>query len=219
MVNSPEYTLLSQRIIDLETHLLPAINTTLSYTAEENDLTRSYCLLCHAEVEAYVESVILSIATMAFTKWQASKTTITPIIFHLAFNYKQNVGKPKDPPYSMVGKSFSVLQQTILANNGVKEDNINLMLKPIGFEMDPVLLTTLTNFGQTRGQIAHSSFQTQQPLDPATEKNRVTQIVAALKTFDSDLVDYELNGTQNRAPKNMAWDKLSFWDRIKILFS
>jgi RiboL-PSP-HEPN len=219
MANSSEYILLSHRINDLEAHLLPAINPTLSYTAQENDLTRSYCLLCHAEVEAYIESVILNVTTIAFNKWQANKTLITPMIFHLAYNYKHTIGKPKEPPYSMVGKSFSALQQTIKSNNGVKEDNLNLMLKPIGFDMDPVLMTTLTNFGQTRGQIAHSSFQTQQPLDPATEKNRVTQIVTALSIFDSDLVDYEQNGTQNRTPKNMAWDKLGFWDRIKILFS
>ncbi|HRP33800.1 MAG TPA: HEPN domain-containing protein [Agriterribacter sp.] len=219
MANSLLYIGFKQRLLDLESHLLPAISPTLTYTAKDEDLTRAYCLLCHAEIEAYIESIVLATATQAYNKWSTDKTKVSQIIFHLAYSYKQVANKPKEPPYSMVSLTFSQLQKSITSNNGIKEDNLNLILKPIGFEIDPPLALLLTNFGKTRGTIAHTSISTQQPLDPATEKNNVTQILTALKSFDEDLVDYEANGIINTTPVNMAWDSLTFWQRLKYLFT
>lgn len=218
MANSILYTNFLQRISDLETHILPPISPTLSYTAKDEDLTRSYCLLCHAEIEAYIESIILSTATSAYNRWTSDKTKVTPIIFHMAYNYKQLANKPKEPPYSMVAHTFHALQKSIASNNGIKEDNLNVILKQIGFDIDPPLALLLTNFGRNRGTIAHTSISTQQPLDPATEKNNVTQIVTALRVFDEDIIDYEATGNINNTPVNMAWDKLNFWQRLKYLF-
>ena len=219
MPNSTQYTVLEARIAQLDTHLLPPINPSVIYTFQELDSTRAYCLLCHAEMESYIEEVVLYIATLAFNKWQSNKNIVTPIIFHLAYNFKQPAGKPKEPPYSMVGLSYTALRATISNNNGIKDNNISNILKPIGYEIDPTLLIGLTSFGGTRGEIAHTSFRTQQPLDPATEKSKISQLLIGLKEFDEGLVEYEQNGTQNIAPPNMAWNKLNFWDRIKILFS
>jgi len=115
----------------------------------------------------------------------------------------------------MVVKSFKNLESLISSNNGIKESNTISLLRPIGFEMDTTLQSTLNGFGKTRGQIAHTSFQTQQPLDPATEKANILQILTALQAFDTDIVDYELNGTLNRTPVNMQWGKKGLWQRIK----
>lgn len=217
MPTSALYNTLSARLTQLDGHLLPPIDPTLNYSVKDIDLTRAYCLLCHAEIESYVEGIILQVAKDAYTKWFANKQIISPIIFHLAYTYKHENGK-KEAPFSMVVKSFKNLEAAISSNNGIKEANTTSLLKPIGFEMDTTLQSTLHGFGKTRGQIAHTSFQTQQPLDPATEKANINQILIALRTFDTDIIDYEQNGTLNRTPVNMQWGIKGIWQRIKDFF-
>ena len=200
MPTSALYNTLSARLTQLDGHLLPPIDPTLNYSDKDRDLTRAYCLLCHAEIESYIEGIILQVATDAYTKWFANKQIISPIIFHLAYSFKN-------------------LEAAISSNNGIKEPNTTSLLKPIGFEMDTTLQSTLHGFGKTRGQIAHTSFQTQQPLDPATEKANINQILTALQLFDTDIVDYEQNGTLNRTPVNMQWGAKSIWQKIKDFFT
>lgn len=216
MIASSKYNELAARISQLEIHLLPEIDPTGLYSAKDNDLVRSYCLLCHAEIEAYLEAYSLTIINTAYNKWDTDKTKISPIIFQLAYNY---TGKSKELPYSMVVQSYLKLKKTIETNNGIKENNLNEFFKPIGFDIDPTLKSILNEFGKTRGQIAHTSFQTQQPLDPASEKANLQLILQGLKTFDEELSDYENNGVLNKIPTTMQWDKYTFLQRIKILFT
>jgi len=218
MPTSAPYNILHTRLHQLDGHLLPAIDPALNYSARDLDLIRAYCLLCHAEIESYIEGIILQVATDAYTKWFANKQIISPIIFHLAYTYRQDNEK-KEQPFSMVVKSFKNLEGLIVSNNGIKESNTTTLLKPIGFEMDTTLQQTLNGFGKTRGQIAHTSFQTQQPLDPATEKANILQILTALQTFDTDIVNYEQNGTLNRTPVNMQWGEKKWLQKIKDWFN
>ena len=216
MHTSVRYNNLVARVTQLVSHLLPAIDPTLSYSDKDRDLTRAFCLLCHAELESYIEDITKEVVDRAFSKWNANKEIISPIIFHLAYNYRQENGKPKESPYGMVFKSYNSLTETIKKNNGIKENNLMGFFKPIGYEIDPTLQSTLNDYGKTRGDIAHTSFNTQQPLDPATEKNNITQILNALKTFDNELIDYEANGTLNRTPVNLSWSKrFKLIDKIK----
>jgi hypothetical protein len=216
MPTSLRYNNLVARITQLESHLLPAIDQTLNYSDKDRDLTRAFCLLCHAELEAYIEDITKEVVGRAFSKWKADKKIISPIIFHLAYNYKQENGKPKEAPYNMVFKSYNTLIETINKNNGIKENNLLGFFRPIGYEIDPTLQSTLNDYGKNRGDIAHTSFNTQQPLDPATEKNNIRQILNALATFDNELNDYEANGTLNRTPVNMSWSsRCQFLDKIK----
>src|SRR5690606_34796337 len=104
----------------------------------------------------------------------------------------------------------------IKKNNGIKENNLIGFFKPIGYEIDPTLQSTLNDYGKTRGDIAHTSFNTQQPLDPATEKSNIRQILNELANFDNELNDYEANGTLNRTPVNMSWaGKFNIIDKIR----
>lgn len=219
MATSTRYNDLKSRISQLENHLLPTIDPTLNYSDKDRDLTRAFCLLCHAELEAYLEDITKEVVDRAFTKWTTNQTIISPIIFHLAFNYKQEVGKAKEPPYQMVGKTYRALIDGIKKNHGIKEHNLLGFFKPIGYEIDPILQSTLNDYGKNRGDIAHTSFNTQQPLDPATEKNNITQILNALAIFDVELNEYETNGTLNRTPINMNWTSIfSVISRIKRWF-
>ena len=219
MATSTRYNDLKYRVSQLENHLLPAIDPTLSYSDKDRDLTRAFCLLCHAELEAYLEDITKEVVDRAITKWTSNKTIISPIIFHLAFNYKQEAGKAKESPYQMVIKSHKALIDGIKKNNGIKEHNLSGFFKPIGYEIDPTLQSTLNTYGKNRGDIAHTSFNTQQPLDTTTEKNNISQILNALAVFDVELNEYEANGTLNRAPVNMTWtSRFSIVNKIKKWF-
>ena len=216
MATSNRYNTLLERIGQLDNHLLPPVNPTGTYTEQDQDLIRSFCLLCHAEIEAYLEDYSLEKISKAFTKWNTNKTKISPIIFHLAYNYN---GKSKESPYSMVVQSYQAVKKTIESNNGIKENNLNGFFKPIGFDIDPTLKSILNDFGKTRGQIAHTSFQTQRQFDPTNEKNQVNLILNGLKTFDEELNNYENLGVVNHPPVTMQWGKYNFVQRLKILFT
>jgi hypothetical protein len=192
MANSARFSSLAQRVTQLEQHLLPVANINGNYTDQEQDFIRSYCLLAHAEIESFIEDIILEVTTRAMTKWNINKEIITPIIFHLTFNCKT-----RDDPYSMTNQSFVALQRAIKSNNGIKEQNLINLLNPIGIGMDRTLVNTLTTFGETRGQIAHSSFRTHNILDPSNEKQIVNTILTGIKIFDDELDDYERNGSIN----------------------
>src|SRR4051794_11629231 len=130
MPTSALYNILSARLNQLAAHLLPIIDPSLNYSDKDRDLTRAYCLLCHAEIESYFEGIVLKVATDAYTRWFKNKQIISPIIFHLAYSYKPEGGK-KEPPFSMVVKSFNNLKSTISNNNGIKEANTTNLLRPI----------------------------------------------------------------------------------------
>jgi len=216
MANSLKFVGLESRIQELENNLLPAIEPTAVYSVPEQDLVRSYCLLCHAEIEAYIEGIADETITTAFTKWQADKQNISPIIFHLAYSFKS---EKREPVYSMINLAYNQLKKAIEKNNGIKEDNLNNFFKPIGFQMDNVLTTTLNEFGKTRGQIAHTSFHTQQPLDPSIERNNIRTIMQGLKLFDTELINYESLGNLPRPPIVIPWKKMNFIERCIFIFT
>ncbi|WP_259070387.1 HEPN domain-containing protein [Mucilaginibacter sp. X4EP1] len=213
MAVSARYNQFVNRVARIES-LLPAIDPTGAYTERDTDLIRSYCLLCHAEIEAYLEDIALEVVDRAMTTWNNNQSIITPIIFHLAFSYKKF-----EMPFSMVHQGYQQLKRTIEKNHGIKEDNLNSFFRPIGVNIDTTLTNTLTSFGRTRGEIAHSAFHTQSQLDPLSEKNNVNQIISGLATFDEDLSNYERSGNLPRTPIITQWRPFTFTERLKILFT
>jgi hypothetical protein len=45
----------------------------------------------------------------------------------------------------------------------------------------------LDSFGSQRGEVAHSSVKTQQPIDPKTEETTVDNILAGLRELDAKM--------------------------------
>ncbi len=112
-------------------------------------------------------------------------------------------GGGKLPKLGGVREDFDAcLQRAVTAhvaqvtrNNGVREHNITAMLLPAGMldgELDPLWLTSLDNFGQSRGDVAHQSHRTQTPPDPVTEKRTVQSLVAGLRSVDARLVQLRI---------------------------
>lgn len=213
------YTDLSNRINRLEQNLLPPIDPLLQYSDKDIDLTNAFYLLCHVEIEVYIENIVRKVVEDAFNKWNNDKEIISPIIFHLALNYKQGINKPREHPYSMIYITYKELIKDIDKNNGIKEQNIDNLLRPIGFVMDPTLKTTLSNYGNVRGRIAHHSYDPQNPSDPAIAKGNTQQILHGLSVFDTEITQYELTGTTNRLPIYLNLRKRFFlYEWIRKLF-
>jgi hypothetical protein len=69
-----------------------------------------------------------------------------------------------------------------------KEKDLLRLLLPIGvreYQIDRTWIATMDSFGSARGDIAHQSFRTQQPPDPANELATVRQIVDGLRKIDA----------------------------------
>jgi hypothetical protein len=80
---------------------------------------------------------------------------------------------------------------TIDNNHGIREDNLFQIFYPIGLkmsDMDNTWLATMDSFGISRGEVAHTSIKTQQPIDPATVFKKITSdILPGLMKLDRKL--------------------------------
>jgi len=209
MENSSRYQQLVTRIVELETNLLPAINMSGNYSTKEIDLTRAYCLLSHAEIEAYLEDILLEVVRAIFIFWKEDNSKIPEIIFNLACSAKIKMDK-KELPTSLVHIGMKSYEEIISKNHGIKEHNIDNIFTPIGYSIDKTLVTVLHNFGDTRGDIAHQSFKTQQLIDPQTERRNIDQIISELSKFDIDFYKYKTPANNSRLSKvGRSW-----WQKI-----
>src|SRR6266404_4400647 len=91
---SRRYADLARRVQELGQHLLsflpppPALSKT-TYTPQELDLTRSYIVLVHAEIESFCEDLVIEKASKARQEFKANGR-VTPILRRMIAYY---VGK------------------------------------------------------------------------------------------------------------------------------
>src|SRR4051812_44075752 len=112
MAKSRRLIQLERRLGELETHFLPALKLSGNYTKKELDDTRAYCVLSHAEIEAYLEDVALNKVDTSFNDWVASgKTKITQIIFNLACYCEKALANNANLPINLVHISYAQYQQ------------------------------------------------------------------------------------------------------------
>jgi hypothetical protein len=191
MATSRRFKLLVRRLESLRAHLLPAqFSPVGQYTDREHDLARGYLVLVHAEIEAYCEDRTRGVAAKAHARWSQKNTCGRILVRLVRFHDISN-----RQPWRVIDKSPGKIQSAVNSylgsigqNHGVKEENLYKMLYPIGIEaddLDNVWLAIMNSFGTTRGNVAHSSISTQQPIDPATEYQRITnQILPGLRKLD-----------------------------------
>ncbi|MDB4924273.1 HEPN domain-containing protein [Mucilaginibacter sp.] len=182
---------LKNRLAELESHFLPPIKVSGNYTKKELDNTRAFCVLTHAEIEAFFEDVAIFKTDTAIKSWvNSGKKKINLIVFHLATYCDKAPATKSVTPINLVHISHSNYQRSIRSNNGIKQNNLDLLFGKIGYEVDTTLASTLDSFGVQRGEIAHTSIKTHQPLDPQSEKNRITLIITGLQAFVTDFALY-----------------------------
>jgi hypothetical protein len=166
-------------------------------------------VLSHAEVEAYLEDRVLEIATLAKQSWESRKY-VSVVAFHLIGFSGVSMERPpetlstSDPQKAKnwlgrinIGDRFSRCvtefhRKVRVENHGIKEKNIMEMFIPIGFGMskwDPMLLQTLSSFGESRGLIAHTSARAhiRKAVDPKDEYELLQRITTGLELIDEEL--------------------------------
>jgi hypothetical protein len=191
MHNSVRFKQLVKRLNTLRAHLLPVQFSPIGqYNDKEHDMARAYLVLVHAEIEAYCEDRSRSIATKAHRRWQ-NKNRYGRVLVNIMKYHNVSKGQPwksLDKSATKVNSALNFYLGSVGKNHGVKEENLFKMLYPIGIhaaDLDTVWLATMDSFGTRRGAVAHTSVSAQQPIDPATEYNRVMkQILPGLRKLD-----------------------------------
>lgn len=188
MANSRRYIQFKNRIKAIERNLVPPIKPSGNYTKKEQDQIRSYLLLTHAEIEAYLEDIAESKAKSAFTKWKNARTKSNVLLALITFSKKALKGNNIE---NRVHSALTSFIQSLNQNHGIKETNVLAILLPVGIEkseIDQTWLNTITSFGKDRGEIAHTTAHVQQPLDPITIKTTIQQITSEIQTIDEKLL-------------------------------
>ena len=203
MPGSTRFRVLQSRIRQLRNHFLPKnYDPTGTYSERQIDRVRAFRLLAHAEIESYLEEIVMDTANSAFDAWQQRRLITEPLVALVAYAENQPERVPQKLP--LPGKRdltnriekcknrFNAYVRTM--NHGIQEESVLKMLLPVGiseYDIDPTWLATTSSFGRERGETAHQSNQVYNPPDPKNEYNIVTQVVEGLSIIDERLLQLQ----------------------------
>jgi hypothetical protein len=195
MSNTPRFAELSKRLVELEDHLITKeFSEVGDYEEHVKDKARGYRLLAHAEVESYLEDVVIQIADKTLAKWQESNVGSKELISILAsLKNDPEVAEKRmaalKTTEQVVNFSFVLLKQRIVKNNGIKEKDVKALMGPIGVDVEaliPELLPLLDSFGTKRGEVAHST-SLRKEINPKDEVADVKNIYGYLEKLDENM--------------------------------
>lgn len=200
MTRSPRFRQLQKRLTELRNHFVPPIEPTGVYSDRQYDRVRGYRLLVHAEIESFLEDRVTEIATQSFTRWQTDRRPRTCLTALVAYYDTQFPSVPSSILRPAQNTTLDLLEarvekaktifvlKTKTKNNGIREEDILALTLPVGVQvtdLDQTWLATIDSFGRDRGLTAHTAGRTQQPPDPATEVQTVSQLVRGLRNVDA----------------------------------
>jgi len=181
---------LLKRLDKLEKHFLPEegqFSLSGHYSREQDDKTKAYLLLVHAELEAYFEDRARSRVDLAHASWQRAGVC-TSLLSRLLV-YHQDEFEPISQ--NSVTKAVNYYVDKLGKNHGIKEKNLLSIFLPLGLshhDLETRLVAACDQLGRKRGQFAHASIKTHQQVDPKTERDNVrNNIVSELKKLDRKL--------------------------------
>ena len=161
----------------------------------------SYRLLCHAEIESYLEDRALEVSGLIRTAWNTRRHVSYPTLCMLGFS-GETMGAPPET-FQAPTKRIKIDNRLALIlgkyhyyvtkqNNGITEKSLVRMLLPLGLDVgiiDPLVITEFNNFATLRGNAAHRSTggHVQAGVSPYDEHTTVTRLTKALKVIDREL--------------------------------
>lgn len=166
--------------------------------------TRAFVVLCHAEVESYLEGWAKELARAAESTWTNAKRATLPFT-HMLATLAQRIDLPvsfqvqnaRDGPQRLEEEAVKLFQRyykLVRDNNGVKEHNVLSLFGPLGvpsIAYGTTLLQSLDAFGSARGTLAHQSVRSvQATADPETEFNKIRALLVELEVLDTWLAAY-----------------------------
>lgn len=157
-------------------------------------MASAYTVLCHAEIETYLEASATKLLDFAANEWASRRPTrqlVHICTFHEGRGNTNSV--PNNDIWNEVVTRSILKQKGIIKNNkGIKEANVCEMFTPLGFDtrsIDPILLSDLTAFGVLRGDHAHKAQNDiiGTSFDPFDIVSKVEGIVQLLSDFDEQI--------------------------------
>lgn len=158
-----DFKLLRKRIIEIISNFSNLIE---KYPKEINnknqDLIKSFILLCHAELESYFENICIKIISKNKASFDNNNIVTKPLLALSLMSGRtfKEEDKTLQTAKERLDKLYTNYFATIKNNNGIKEKNLKNILPHIGIEMnsiDSILLSQLTAFGEKRGHTAHNA--------------------------------------------------------------
>lgn len=210
MAQSLRFRKLERRLTELRRHLLPKVfSPTGNYSIRQIDMAMGYRLLCHAEIEDFIESVSRNVVLEKVNLSKTGKATLTTLTL-LAYykvswdglldteNDEASVQKldssnPFSQPLSKLLDlaAHDYFGRIVTNNHGIRTDNLKRLLKPTGLDfdsLDQTWLTTIDEFGKQRGATAHtSSVGVSRQIDPKGEFDRIELLKKGLGDLDDAL--------------------------------
>ncbi len=137
----------------------------------EGDLQlRAFIVLCHAEIEEYLEERSIRILEEAKAAWNTPSLTPFAVILE---------------PFLKLNKKYTDFRDIVRKNNGIGENHLKSIFSPfLGEEkvknlFDPLWLGEMNYMSDLRGNVAHQSRgnRTQQPLNPEDLEDRIGKVI------------------------------------------
>jgi hypothetical protein len=201
MATSKRWRVLKREVDKLRREFLPDQFDPLGIYANPARVqshARAFLVLCHAEIESYLEEWAKDIGRASEIVWNSSKRFSKPFVFllmtlgkRLEVPTKLAVGSAKDTPQRLTDAAvvlYTEYYTRIRNNHGIKERNVLDLFGPIGVPataLGSTLLPNLDTLGSLRGEHAHHSARAiQSVLDPETEYKRVDALINELLVLD-----------------------------------
>jgi len=170
-----------------------------AYGRDTLDRARAFRVLMHAEIESYVEDMVLEAAQKAFAAWRSSGSVSVPLASLLASFDTSKPGFPEAigaKPFvrTRVGNILAQFEAKIRANHGIRARDLLALLLPIGVEdekIDQAWLGTTDGFGIARGDAAHQSglrSRVKYEIDPQSDCRTAEQILEGLERLDDEFM-------------------------------
>ena len=210
---SRRFIQLKSELRRLRKHFLPKQwNPTGSYNNKVFDQTRAYKILAHAEIESFIEEILLELVERKYNAWTNERrpnyciirliigslldwnvTDDEEVIDYNPFKIKKEM---EDPIINLVNKARNNYKTLIENNNGIKSINLKKLLVPVGIpltQLDNTWLNNLDSFGRIRGDYAHKSrLGISRMPDPKNELEAIEVLLVGLLSLD-EMVKTEKN--------------------------
>lgn len=197
---------------------LPNVTAIGIPTAQEQEMTRAYIALAHAEIEFYFESICEDILHYAESEFKAGRVTTAAlglITFSAlpAINAGDSIMPDKKGSFRKVSERFytatSNYRKDLADSHGIRQKYLAPLLTPLGLtqeSIDPNWVVLMDAFAAKRGAVAHKSMThieaQSKNINPADEADRVKRIIfddpklkaagtiSSIESFDAWAINY-----------------------------
>lgn len=199
------FSKLQRAIAKAKKNFLPCpINKNTFWEEKDYYHANAFCLVCHAEIEEYIEELVRYAAKKNFQRFKNGNGRQTFFIHVLGWYVFEHLLEPDKITYEKLvskyhkGSLFEILEDCQMSlnamlskNHGIREENLKKMLSPLGIDLntlDQAWLNDIDSFGKLRGGFAHKGFGVQPAIAPDIACNKVDALLIGLKNLDLKII-------------------------------